>query len=292
MKTFSTLARVSAVSILVLVFIGGLVRATGSGLGCLDDWPLCQGGWFAPLEYKAIIEWSHRVWAAWVGVAVTATAVAGIRAKAPAFRRWLSVALVVVVGIQGLFGRWVVHRDLHSGIVTLHFLTGMLIVVMVTILAVVVDRDRRPSEPGVSRFASSGVVLIAVLMLFGSLVRQYGAGLAFTTWPHMDLIPSGTDEVLMWIHRVFAVLVGGHIFMVFRAARRVGGDVGRWGNWLAAGFAAQIIIGGLNVLSSLAAWAVLGHVAVGGATLAAATAVAAAAATSRKRVESAAVPVA
>src|SRR5207245_5085326 len=45
----------------LLIAVGGLVRATGSGEGC-TGWPKCTAGrWLPPLQYHAIIEYSHRM---------------------------------------------------------------------------------------------------------------------------------------------------------------------------------------------------------------------------------------
>src|SRR5690242_1389011 len=45
----------------LLIAVGGLVRATGSGEGC-SGWPKCSPGhWLPPLESHAIIEYSHRM---------------------------------------------------------------------------------------------------------------------------------------------------------------------------------------------------------------------------------------
>ena len=46
-----------------LIVLGGVVRITGSGMGCGDHWPLCNGEWFPPLDLPTMIEIGHR-WAA------------------------------------------------------------------------------------------------------------------------------------------------------------------------------------------------------------------------------------
>src|ERR687891_1156857 len=60
---FAKLAPAAAVATFVLIAIGGLVRATDSGLAC-PDWPLCLGHWLPPAELRPWIEHSHRLVAA------------------------------------------------------------------------------------------------------------------------------------------------------------------------------------------------------------------------------------
>src|ERR671914_2196988 len=57
-----------------LIVLGGIVRITGSGMGCGDDWPRCNGEWFPPLDLPTLIESSHRWAAAVVSVLVLAVA--------------------------------------------------------------------------------------------------------------------------------------------------------------------------------------------------------------------------
>ena len=55
MNRFAKLAVAAAIATYVLIVVGGLVRATDSGLGC-PDWPFCFGDWFPPAELHAWIE--------------------------------------------------------------------------------------------------------------------------------------------------------------------------------------------------------------------------------------------
>ena len=60
MTRFQKLTIATTASTVLLIAAGGLVRATGSGLGC-PGWPTCFGRWIPPLETHAIIEYSHRL---------------------------------------------------------------------------------------------------------------------------------------------------------------------------------------------------------------------------------------
>ncbi len=59
-RGFSILSLVTALTMYVLIVIGGIVRVTGSGLGC-PDWPQCHGQWIPPLEGAILIEYTHRL---------------------------------------------------------------------------------------------------------------------------------------------------------------------------------------------------------------------------------------
>src|SRR5207248_8121712 len=107
------------VSVLTAVFaylqiaLGGVVRVSGSGLGC-PDWPLCQGRPYPPANLNAIIEYSHRTVGAITGVLIIATVVAAwtvFRTKRPAVA-WLATASVIAVAVEGALGGVVVVSEL------------------------------------------------------------------------------------------------------------------------------------------------------------------------------------
>src|SRR3990170_3263056 len=73
LDSFRWLALAAAVMVYFLIVVGGVVRVTGSGLGC-PDWPLCYGRLFPPLRIDAILEYSHRFTASLTSPLVLATA--------------------------------------------------------------------------------------------------------------------------------------------------------------------------------------------------------------------------
>jgi len=74
LKAFTLLSLATAVSLYILIVIGGLVASTGSGLAC-PDWPLCNGQVVPTFTTPVIIEYTHRLWTLVVTALVIATVV-------------------------------------------------------------------------------------------------------------------------------------------------------------------------------------------------------------------------
>src|SRR5260370_9147443 len=85
---FRWLALVTTIVTFLLIVLGGIVRVSGSGLGCGDSWPLCNGQFFPPLDLPTFIELSHRLVPTLVTPLILATAYV-------AWRRYRTVRLIV-----------------------------------------------------------------------------------------------------------------------------------------------------------------------------------------------------
>ena len=215
-----SLILVAAVATFALVTLGGVVRATESGLGC-PDWPLCNGRLLPPAEYHALIEYSHRLVASLVGMLVVATvAVAWWRYRQ---RRWVLVPLTLAVPLVGLaawLGRNAVLSELAPTTVTVHLATAQIIFAL--LLAALVWSWRPPAgnisgvsgEAGIAadRSFHPWVVVAALatflVLLSGSYAVGRGAGTVCPGWPLCDggLFP---DISLGWVHMAHRVLAGG-----------------------------------------------------------------------------------
>src|SRR5258708_28683846 len=74
MKGFRLLAIVAAVAVYGQIVLGGVVRITGSGLGC-PDWPACQGKIVPDFANShVVIEYLHRLVGSTAGLLMIATA--------------------------------------------------------------------------------------------------------------------------------------------------------------------------------------------------------------------------
>src|SRR5438105_9916228 len=96
MKAFRGLSVATAVVTYALVVLGGVVRVSGSGLGC-PDWPLCHGRLLPPLNLHAIIEYSHRTTASLASAIIVLTAAVALLAWRK--RRDIVIPALVAFGL-------------------------------------------------------------------------------------------------------------------------------------------------------------------------------------------------
>ena len=218
-KSFVTLAWVAAVCAYLLIVLGAVVRISGSGMGCGDHWPLCNGHLFPPLnEIPTVIEWSHRLVAALVSVLVLALAALawrGARSLEPGARGAASTAVVLLV-IQVLLGAVTVKTGLTPVLVILHLATAMLL------LASLIAAARAPWIPTPSSWIPIGLTFITVL--FGALTANLGAMASCGGFPlcNGQIIPhTGPLAAIHWTHRLLAYTLAGYLtWWVVRSADR------------------------------------------------------------------------
>jgi cytochrome c oxidase assembly protein subunit 15 len=127
----------------LLIFVGGLVRVSGSGLGC-PDWPKCFGRWVPPTSLEQIpahidptafnivlawIEYGNRMLGVIVGVAIiimTAIAIIYFRNNSKIF--YSSITSLFLVAANGGLGAIVVSSVLNPFVVSLHMILALFLV--------------------------------------------------------------------------------------------------------------------------------------------------------------------
>jgi cytochrome c oxidase assembly protein subunit 15 len=151
---FRKLGIATIISIYLLVLAGGIVRSTGSGMGC-PDWPQCFGMLIPPTKVsqlptnyqqiyaeklhgevefnvtKTWIEYLNRLLGALTGVIVFATFIASISYwKKDKVITTLSFLGVILIGANGALGKYVVDSFLKPGVVTLHMMLAVIVVLV------------------------------------------------------------------------------------------------------------------------------------------------------------------
>jgi len=281
---YRALVYASLLASLLVVVWGGIVRVTGSGLGC-PDWPLCHGQFLPSLDPATRIEWTHRFLAI-VGGLTVASLVLWSLIVYRADRRVLALAIAVAVlyPLQAVLGAITVVLELPPEWVTVHLANAELLLAALTVLAVVV---RWPASlparaSGWTWLAIAAVVGTFVLLVSGAYVRGADATAACPGWPlcgaipdlpvgyrplfvpRIDLPSTGAPAIAM-LHRYIAAIVGLLVIAACVEAwrhRRDAPGLGPLGVATAAIFLAQVAIGAANPLTRFSPWALGAHPAV------------------------------
>ena len=264
---YRALVYASFVASFLVVVWGGVVRVTGSGLGC-PDWPLCHGQFLPSLDPATRIEWTHRFLAIASGLAVAAMVLWTLLSyRADRRALWLAVAVAALYPLQAVLGAVTVVLELPPEWVTLHLANAELLLATLTVLAVVVSWPKAARAPsgGWTWLALAGAIGTFVLMLSGAYVRGAGATMACLDWPLC-----GTEDGQWYIgvpaiamaHRYVAAAVGVVVIGACVAAwrhRREAPGLGPLAIATAAIFVLQVAIGAANPLTQFSPLALGAH---------------------------------
>ena len=249
------LLAVTVVVTFALITIGGLVRATESGLGC-PDWPLCHGQIIPPFEYHVLIEYSHRLTASVVGLLVVACAalVWFKHRESAGLKRLMAVAVVALI-VQVILGGITVLTELPAPIVTAHLFAAETLFAML-IVAALIARPATTALQAARKHPYFNTVLAMaavsmVILLTGTYIVGSGASAVCTSWPlcTSDWLPNFGLQWEHMAHRLIAGLGGLYIIVAALKARRYKGQsraLAGMGMGAAALVVAQVLAGAAN----------------------------------------------
>ena len=202
-----------------LLFIGGLVTSKGAGLA-VPDWPTTFGHnmFFYPwskMVGNIFYEHSHRLVASCVGLLTIAFTVTVWVRESRAWLRWLAVAALVLVVVQGILGGLRVIL-LEQTLAIVHAATAQAFFALTVGLAVFTSKDwlglPEPTESlndggRLRRLCLATTALIYIQVIIGAVVRHTGervdAHLAFAA-----LVGLHTVLILIRISRNHATVSG------------------------------------------------------------------------------------
>ena len=252
----------------LLIVVGGIVRVSGSGLGCGTHWPDCNGAIVPAFGRATAIEYTHRVVAAAVvllSMALVATSVMAFRTN----RRFikLSVLALGLVLVQAILGAVTVEFDLPPSVVMAHLGTAELFLATLIVLGVLILGSRRSpsalpidhaSSPRMRRLAATSAGSVFALMLVGAYTATSGAGYACTEWPRCNghYLPTGWNVIdIQLLHRTLALITTVIVTLLIVETLRHRRNAGLAGTLvMAVGILLpiQILIGAANIWFKLA----------------------------------------
>ena len=268
-RRFTRLAWTAATFTYLLIILGAIVRITGSGLGCGEHWPLCNGKLLPPLDLPTMIEYGHRLAAATVSVLVTALAVyawwlrretGNEQRETPGVAGYMALTLLV---LQIGLGAVTVKLSLPPWTVILHLGTAMLLLATL-IVAAKLTPGASPGIPRTPRSRAGSVALVLgfATVLFGALTANLGAASACLGFPlcNGQVVPAGNYlQHIHWTHRLLAYTLFAYVVWWAVRSRRHGA----W--YVVALVTLQVAVAAAMVLFALPQPLQAAHVAVGAA---------------------------
>ena len=180
-RTYRRLAVLTTSGVCFLVVAGGIVRLTGSGLGC-DDWPNCNDTRFIDVSSgHAAIEQINRLVSGLIGIPTLIIGIGSFFVRERSGLRWPALGLLITIFANGVVGGMAVRGDLHPALVQSHFLLAM---ASVAFGMVAIRRSgstpvrRRPLDPA------------AVLLTVGTAAALATGTVVTGTGPH-----AGDEEI-------------------------------------------------------------------------------------------------
>ena len=265
---------VVAANVVVIVW-GAFVRATGSGAGCGDHWPLCNGQVIPrPEQIETLIEFSHRVTSGLALLAVVALLVWAFRAFPRGhIVRKAAVASMVLMIIEALIGAALVLLQYVAFNISVgraiwmaaHLLNTFLLLAALVLTAWWGQGGRPLRLRGQGAVGWSLLLAIVGMLVLGmsGAITALGDTLVITGGISAEHALVATLVELRILHPIIAFIVGA---LVFGAAwiilqRRTGGAQ-RVARLVIALYVVQLLVGSLNVALRAPVWLQMVHLAL------------------------------
>lgn len=287
LTSFQRLALWTTAATYFLILVGGLVRASGAGLGC-PDWPRCFGSWIPPAsaaglppqfdlsQFNPTLMWTeyvNRLLGVTVGFLILATTISAWRHHRHQPRIvWTVTAALLLTAFQGWLGGRVVAHELAAWIVTVHMIVA-LVIVQLLVFAATDSMARIDLSSVVARgWPMLALMLLTLLQIgFGTQVRG-AVDAALDSGVARDLA-LGTVGRLDFLHRdlAFAVLFASAAVVLRVLYRRQAPSAIRWSLIVLSLAVVQVALGVVMAYWSLLPAAQVAHLTVASLLLGAQT---------------------
>ncbi len=255
------------------VTLGGVVRTTGSGLGC-PDWPLCHGQVIPPFQTDTLIEYSHRLTASSLGALMLLTAgVVWLYYRRNSWMVGSTIAGLALVVAAALLGGATVLTELEWWLRLIHLALAEALATALVVLIVAGWRETGASPPsqssapegkrslggrGLNILVAATFAGVFLLMMSGSFMVGYGGSSACATWPlcRGELMPEGVPAAIHMGHRMLSAMVGVLVLALAAIAYARGRELPavRWAALCTTAlFAVQIVAGAWIIWARFAA---------------------------------------
>jgi heme a synthase len=276
-RPFARFATILLGYLLLVIVFGAWVRITGSGAGCGDHWPSCQGVVLPRSPSQAtLIEYTHRLTSGFLGLLTLLLPLWAFRSYPgghPA-RRW-SVCTLLLTGVEAGIGAGLVKAQLvaddaslaRAVVVALHLVNTLLLTGSATLTvaaASTTQAPRRASEPAAAESWWLGGLLIALALVAASGAVTALGDTLFPVSERAGLLHSPEHFLvqLRVVHPILACITGFAAVALSRhllVSPTTPGGARRWATLLGALSVLQLGLGGANIWLHAPGWLQLAH---------------------------------
>jgi len=249
---FRRLGTITIFAVYLVILAGGIVRASGAGMGC-PDWPTCFGQWIPPTDeaqlpanyheiyaqrgyentqfnpVKTWTEYTNRLVGASIGILIFLTAWSSrIFLKTDKTIFYLAVSSFFLVGFQGWLGSSVVASNLKPFMITLHMLLAL---GLVALLIYTITRSQRDFigqfetgqlPPIVLTILKAAMAMTLLQVVMGTQVRET---VDFISHEHSYIDRKFWRDdfpIIFYIHRSFSsIILFTNLWIVWKLRQHV-----------------------------------------------------------------------
>lgn len=234
---FRRLGMLTICAVYFVILVGGIVRASGAGMGC-PDWPTCFGQWIPPTSeaqlpanyheiyaqrgyentqfnpVKTWTEYTNRLVGMTIGFLIFLTAWSSriyLKTDKPVF--YLAVTAFLLVGFQGWLGSTVVASNLKPLMITIHMAVAL---VIVALLIYTITRSQRETFARIdlavlpAKFKTVLLVVMVMTLLQIVMGTQVREAVDFIAHEHAYIDRQFWREdfpIIFYVHRSFSSLI-------------------------------------------------------------------------------------
>lgn len=250
---FRRLGVLTIFAVYFVILVGGIVRASGAGMGC-PDWPTCFGQWVPPTDesqlpvnyheiyaqrgyentqfnpVKTWTEYTNRLIGASTGILVLLTAWSSrIFLKSDKAIFYLAVSVLLLIGFQGWLGSSVVASNLKPLMITLHMLLALFIVAL---LIYTIARSQRDDIAGLDvsllpdKFRAVLIAAMIMTLLQVAMGTQVREAVDFISHEHAYIDRQYWRDdfpIIFYVHRSFSsIILFTNLWLSWKIVRSVG----------------------------------------------------------------------
>lgn len=249
---FRRLGTLTIFAVYFVILVGGIVRASGSGMGC-PDWPTCFGQWVPPTDesqlpsnyhqiyaergyentqfnpVKTWTEYGNRLVGVTIGFLILLTAWSSrIYLKTDKTIFYLATSVFFLIGFQGWLGSTVVASNLKPLMITLHMLLALFIVAL---LIYTIARSQREAIARIdiralpNKFKTVLIAAMIMTLLQVAMGTQVREAVDFIAHNHAYIERQYWHDdfpLIFYIHRSFSsIILFTNLWLTWKIVRYV-----------------------------------------------------------------------